>query len=225
MLGYDVLFMDVDIIWFKHPLGYFHDESSPVYKHDIFFQDDGSRGLFYAPYSSNTGFYYVRNNDKTRYFFNQLLLGGDLIIATKSHQIALVSLLSEHASMYGLKVKVLSRDEDDFPGGHAFHNRHDFMKDVVEGKAEPYIFHMSWTANKKNKERFLRQLGGWYLKDQCLAKEASDILGSKEETTPGSLLEPCCSQDYLFECFYRDKPSIKPCKDKDPLDKGKPSFW
>jgi len=99
LLGYDVLFQDVDIAWYRNPLDFFHDKSSPVYQHDIYFQDDGSRGLFYAPYSANTGMYYVRNNDKTRYFFNSLLLGGDLIIATKSHQIALVSLLSEFASM------------------------------------------------------------------------------------------------------------------------------
>jgi hypothetical protein len=99
MLGYDVLFSDVDMIWFKDPLEYFHDKSSPMYNFDIYFQDDGSRGLFYAPYSANTGFYYIRNNDKTLYFFNSLLLSGDLITSTHSHQLALVSLLNEHSSM------------------------------------------------------------------------------------------------------------------------------
>ena len=99
LLGYDVLFLDVDIVLYKDPLQLFHDESSPYHKHDIYFQDDGSRAIFYAPYSANTGMYYVRNNDKTKYFFNSLLLAGDLIGSTHSHQIALVSLLSEHASL------------------------------------------------------------------------------------------------------------------------------
>lgn len=99
MLGYDLLFQDVDLIWYKNPLEFFHDKSSPVHDFDMYFQDDGSRGLFYAPYSANTGFYYVRQNDRTRYFFNSLLLAGDLISSTHSHQIALISLLSEHASM------------------------------------------------------------------------------------------------------------------------------
>ena len=99
LLDYDVLFQDVDVVWYKNPLEFFHDNSTSMYDFDIYFQDDGSRGLFYAPYSANTGFYYIRNNDKTRYFFNSLLLAGDLIVSTHSHQIALVSLLNEHASL------------------------------------------------------------------------------------------------------------------------------
>lgn len=45
------------------------------------------------------GMYFVKNNDKTRYFFNSLLLAGDLITATHSHQIALIALLNEQASL------------------------------------------------------------------------------------------------------------------------------
>lgn len=99
MLEYDLLFQDVDMTWYKNPLSYFQDKSSPMYNHDVYFQDDGARGLYYAPYSANTGFYFVRYNDKTRNFFNNLLLSGDLISSTHSHQIALISLLNEHASL------------------------------------------------------------------------------------------------------------------------------
>jgi Nucleotide-diphospho-sugar transferase len=99
MLDYDVLFQDVDVVWYKNPLEFFQDNSTSMYDFDIYFQDDGSRGLFYAPYSANTGVYYIRSNDKTRYFFNSLLLSGDLVVSTHSHQIALVSLLTEHASL------------------------------------------------------------------------------------------------------------------------------
>lgn len=63
MLGYDVLFQDVDVVWFKDPLKYFQEDMSAS-GHEMYFQDDGSRGLFYAPYSANTGVYYVRNNGK-----------------------------------------------------------------------------------------------------------------------------------------------------------------
>lgn len=55
MLGYDVLFQDVDVIWYKNPLEFFHNESSSVGGFDAYFQDDGNRGLYYAPYSANTG--------------------------------------------------------------------------------------------------------------------------------------------------------------------------
>jgi Nucleotide-diphospho-sugar transferase len=61
MLGYNVFFQDVDVVWYKNPLDYFHHDTSP---HDMYFQDDGSRGLFYAPYAANTGVYYVRNNGR-----------------------------------------------------------------------------------------------------------------------------------------------------------------
>ena len=39
MLGFDFLFQDVDIIWYKNPLDYFHDESLPAHSYDAFFQD------------------------------------------------------------------------------------------------------------------------------------------------------------------------------------------
>ena len=80
-------------------------------QYDIFFQDDGGHSLRYAPYSANSGFYFVRYNDRTRHFLTALLMaGGDMVISTKSHQQALIALLQEHVSLHGLKAKVLSRD-------------------------------------------------------------------------------------------------------------------
>lgn len=40
-LSYDLLFMDVDLVWYRNPLDYFNDKSLP--KFDVYFQDDGSR--------------------------------------------------------------------------------------------------------------------------------------------------------------------------------------
>lgn len=111
-LGYDFLFQDVDIVWYKHPLEYF--DKNPGF--DIYFQDDGAHSTRYAPYSANSGFYYVRHNDRTQFFLTSVLMAGDLVIKTDSHQQALIALLAEHASLYGLRVKVLSRDLEEFPG-------------------------------------------------------------------------------------------------------------
>lgn len=227
-LGYDVLFQDVDIVWYRNPLEFFHqDPTSAMSQHEMYFQDDGSRGIFYAPYSANTGLYYVRNNARTRYFFNSLLMAGDLIKSTHSHQIALVSLLSEHASMHGLKIKVLSRDTEEFPGGFAFHNRPEFMKSLMKGEVQPYLFHMSWTANKKNKELFFRQIGNWYLKDTCVQRSAFDILqvAVEGEVEPGVLVEPCCRAKPFVMCSYKDKPSLNPCPHSPALDANGKSFW
>jgi hypothetical protein len=181
----------------------------------------GNHALYYAPYSANTGFYFVRANARTRHFFNSFLLAGDLILSTHSHQVPLVALLQEHASMYGLQVKIFSRT--DFPGGHAFHRRKDFVKDIMAGIAVPYIFHMSWTLNKSNKIKFYRQMGEWFLNDQCIQQTADHILGHGVQD--GELVQPCCAAEFIFSCHYRDKASKRPCRDSPPIDKDQPSFW
>ncbi|KAG7367535.1 nucleotide-diphospho-sugar transferase [Nitzschia inconspicua] len=216
MLGHDVLFSDVDVVWYQNPLPWFHDPRNP--EADVYFQDDGNHALFYAPYSANTGFYYARNNIRTRYFFNSLLLAGDLIISTHSHQNALIALLNEHASMYGLKVKIWERNLEEFPGGYSFHRKKDFMKDVVQGKVSPIIFHMSWTKNKDNKIKFYEQMGEFYLLDGCQSVENAKIPG-------GASVSNCCATEPRFKCHYRDKPSKYPCKDSPPIDKNGKSFW
>lgn len=222
LLGYDVLFQDVDVVWFKDPLEYFHDETTEDANFDVYFQDDGNHALYYAPYSANTGFYYVRNNARTQYFFNSFLMAGDLVQQTRSHQIPLVALLQEHSSMYGLRVKIFSRDGEIFPGGHAYHRRKTFMKDLFEGKVHPYIFHMSWTNSKVNKQKFFQQMNEWFLQDKCRGKKPAELWG---EQPPADLSAECCSAEPIYKCHYRDKPSKKPCRDSPTIDAGGRSFW
>jgi len=151
-------------------------------------------------------------------------MAGDLILSTRSHQVPLVALLQEHASMYGLRVKIFSRTEDDFPGGHAFHRRADFMHDILAGHQQPYIFHMSWTHNKDNKIKYYRQMGEWFLKDTCVQKKVEEIEGVAA-ASPNDFAASCCAAEAIFSCHYRDKPSKFPCRDSPPIDKGRPSWW
>lgn len=46
-LGYNFLFQDVDLVWFRHPLDYFNELNDDW---DVYFQDDGGHSLRYAPY-------------------------------------------------------------------------------------------------------------------------------------------------------------------------------
>jgi len=233
MLGHDILFQDVDVIWYKNPLEWFHDANNPHYHFDMYFQDDGNHALFYAPYSANTGFYYVRNNPRTQFFFNALLMAGDLILSTSSHQIALIALLNEHTSLYGLRVKIWDRNKREFPGGFTFHNHkasgymkelmatnnndHDHDTHYANGSDKTYIFHMSWTSSKKDKVKFFQQMGEWYLEDTCNGVQTTKfVAGASNE---------CCSATPLIQCHYRDKPSKIPCKESPPIDKGARSFW
>jgi Nucleotide-diphospho-sugar transferase len=51
--GFNVLFQDVDLVWYRDPLPYL--ESEELGEWDLMFQDDGARSHRYAPYSPNTG--------------------------------------------------------------------------------------------------------------------------------------------------------------------------
>ena len=187
-----------------------------------YLKDDGARSLRYAPWSSNSGFYFIRNNYRTQYFLSQLVLAGDLILKTFSHQQALVAVLSEHASLYGLKVKILNKGEDGFPGGVHYHQKGktSYFRQFFEGNKDPYIFHMSWTFNKDNKLLFLKQLGEWYVHEQCVEKKIDEISHGGQR-----LSQVCCAAEALFSCHYRDKPSKEPCSDSPPIDANGRDFW
>lgn len=115
-LEYNFLFQDADVVWYRNPVDFFLDKNNPIYNFDMYFQDDGAHSVRYAPYSPNTGFYFVRANEKTKYFFTSFLKMGDIIMQSGSHQSALTAILNEHASYRGLLVKILARDGDVFPG-------------------------------------------------------------------------------------------------------------
>jgi len=232
-LGYDLLFQDVDVVWNKNPLEYFHDPENKFHDFDMYFQDDGAHSRRYAPYSANSGFYYVRNNYETRYFFVSLLYAGDLILVYNSHQEPLIQIMTEHASQYRLKVKVLDREMDEFPGGWHFNSprKKAFMKKIAKGEVDNYIFHMSWTNNKTNKIKYFQQMGEWYISDVCVQKTRATILeekaisGEQDGDQAGVLMQPCCLAEPQIVCHYRDKPSKIPCTDSPPIDKNKRSFW
>ncbi|KAL7429074.1 hypothetical protein ACHAXM_001525 [Skeletonema potamos] len=221
-LGFDLLFMDVDIVWYRNPLDYFMDKSLPEF--DVYFQDDGSRQERYAPYSANSGFYFVRANDRTKHLFRHLLYNGDLLNAWYSHQQVLIVLLSEYNSLLGLKVKVFAKELDLFPGGWLFHRQPKEMKKIMQGESNDlYIFHMSWTENKLNKLKFFQQIGQWYVQEACVGKHYNEIVGG-DSSVP--LSTHCCLAEPLVKCHYKDKPSKIPCNDSPLLDqkRGRP-FW
>lgn len=224
MIKVDFLFQDVDVLWFKNPLPFFQDKTSIIAGFDAYFQDDGSRSLRFAPYCANSGFYFLRHNERTQYFLTSFLMQSDLILRSSSHQSAMISVLAEHSSLFGLKVKTL--DHAEFPSGFIYHRKKgkgrwgNYFMDLYDGKHNPYIFHMSWTENKSNKILFYRQLDQWYLQDKCIDTELSNIPMEGD-----SLVSTCCAAEPLFSCHYRDKPSSRPCKDAPSIEKNGESYW
>ena len=158
------------------------------------------------------------------------LTKSDHLMASHSEQQTLVEVMSEHVSLWGLRVKVFDADDTNyFPCGGHYHLRPRFMKKIVKGELddEVYMFHMNWNSNKTDKVAFMRQMGHWFVHDQCMDEnknKASSLLetsGGNSSTTA----ESCCSREALFRCHYRDKPSIKPCKDSPAHIADKPSWW
>ena len=133
-------------------------------------------------------------------------------------------LLTEHSSLYGLKVKTITSDEE-FPGGATFHRQADIMRKIVSGKTTPYIFHMSWTKNKDNKVLFFEQMGTWYLNDKCKDDGALDQLKKGKEIENYDFRSDCCLTEPKITCHYRDKPSAIDCNHSPNIDANGKPFW
>lgn len=222
-LGYNILYQDADVLWYKQPLEYF--DMPNIGKFDMYFQDDGARDVQDEQYHANGGFFYIRNNKRTAYFLSNLVRYGEYIWK-ENEQFAINSLLNEHASFTGLRAKVLNREESGFPGGWNFHRRPQMMKDILQGKIMPYIFHMSWNNHKIEKRNYLEQMGSFFVAERCVGATASKLSKGKTNGTKSEIfVSTCCVIDPPVTCHYRDKPSKIPCYDSPPIDKGMPSFW
>lgn len=211
-LGIDFIFQDVDMVPYRSE--YLQVFASTIKDNDMVFQYDHSTESIYLPYSANSGFYYAKSNPRTKYFFEALLKSGEMILRSKSHQAVIATLLSEHASLFGLKVKTLYDQSNDFPVGYHFHRDRTYMKDLIQGKRQPYVFHMNWNNDKATKRRFNEQLGDWHILSQC----------TTGETGGTSLSADCCVEHPTPVCHFRDKPSKIPCPES-PLLEDDTSFW
>ena len=226
LLGYNVLFQDADVVWYQDPVEYFLRHGRPgETPHDIMFMDDGNPSNIFAPYRANTGFYFVRSNDRTRYLFQSLIFAADQIVA-KNDQTTMAALMPVHIGLHGLRAKTL--DWRLFPGGREYQREKKFVEDVVlDGKpidgcaneTRPYIFHMHWTQSRDAKLLYMKQSGMWHLRDQCFDKSAIEVLpanmGRKRvNATHTEYTSLCCSSTPLISCNGNDRPQVAECRKK-----------
>ena len=181
--GYNVLFQDVDLVWFRDPFPYFEDyikraiETSAEGDHpDGFFSDDGQRGLRYSPFFANSGFYYLLSNNKTTHFAWSILTAFDTLVTSGSHQNVFTMRLQEGLWLTNFHSKLLSLEE--FPTGIQYHHNPEFMKAFKRGDENPYNFHMCWTQTKADKLRNFKATNMWYVKGSCDIKEIRKPGGS-----------------------------------------------
>jgi hypothetical protein len=112
-LGYDILFQDLDVIPLRpNVLDYFYQKRDTE-SLDLIFQYDKNLNVEQAPFSANSGFYFVKYNQRTNYYFSMLARMGDLIQKTGSHQQVMSNLMSDHITTHGLRVKVMGGHDED----------------------------------------------------------------------------------------------------------------
>jgi len=151
-IGHDVLFQDVDLVWKKDPGEILlHPERELL---DAQFMYDGP-SPHYAPLHANTGFFFLRNNERSRTFWQQAFDHFDKVYDYSGQQ-KHVNMLLVARYFRGLKLDILP--EADFANGHLFTS-----SDVSKLPPDPYVIHFSWTRNLEHKMEKYRQANEWYL--------------------------------------------------------------
>lgn len=163
-MGFQTLFMDVDLVFFQDPFDYFH-KIDPQRQIDAFLSDDGQRSLRYAPFYANSGFYFLRPSPKTVYFAWSILCAFDLLHITGSHQNIYTMRLLESLDFYYMRTYFLPMR--DFPSGVKFSHDRPYMRGIRDGHERPVLFHMCWTKNKEHKIVNFREAEMWYVHDDA----------------------------------------------------------
>jgi hypothetical protein len=129
---------------------------------DILFMDDGARTPRYTPFFVNSGFYFVKYNERTLYMFEKMMkCGASEIGQTHSHQSVLIRHIAEAHHLFGLKVFVL--DNSLFPSGQTYHENKKQVNKIIARTFRPFVFHMCWTSNRVDKVVYFKEMGLWYL--------------------------------------------------------------
>jgi hypothetical protein len=188
----NVLFQDIDIVWFQNPFKYFRDYLAKFDAEfhttgsfiEAFFSDDGQRSMRYTPFYANSGFYYLRANRRSEYFAWSLMTAFDAVQRLGSHQNVLTARLSEGISLGHRNVKILPMD--DFPNGILYHHDPNFLKRMRSKEIVPYMFHMCWTQGKTEKLEYLFKSKMWYLSKRCSSLSAftADDSPTRDGPTP-----------------------------------------
>jgi hypothetical protein len=181
---------DVDLVWLKDPFPYLEAQDG-----DIVFMDDGARTPRYTPFFVNSGFYFVKHNERSLFLFETFTKAAASEIGrTHSHQSVLIRHISEAHHLVGLKIWVL--DEKLFCSGQAYHENKPLIRKIQAKTFKPFVFHMCWTDNRENKVVYFKDVGLWYLPDKEQDSMCSSPTGlSNLASIPGSnVRDRCCNR-------------------------------
>lgn len=187
--GYEVLFQDVDLVWLKDPFEYLENIDS-----DIIFMDDGARTPRYTPFFVNSGFYFVKHNNRTLFMFETFTKSAASEIGrTHSHQSVLIRHISEAHHLFGLKIFVL--DSTLFCSGQAYHENKPLIRKIQAKTFKPFVFHMCWTDNRENKVVYFKDVGLWYLNENDKAcSSPQGLYNYAAAPAAATIRDRCCNR-------------------------------
>ena len=130
-------------------------------------------------------------NPKTLFFQERMLKAAASEIGyTHSHQSVLIRHLVESHHLVGLQVLVL--DQRDFPSGQMYHHNKGYMNQVRMGTFIPYVFHMCWTANRKDKVKYFKELHYWYLPENPQCIKGPEMMNWATINPRKKITDKCC---------------------------------
>jgi hypothetical protein len=171
--GINILFQDVDLVWFRNPFEYFKEYIATAKKRSImtgshpegFYSDDGQRSLRYSPFFANSGFYYLLGGPKAAYLAWSIMISFDAVQVLGSHQNVFTAKMVEGLSLGYQHAVILPLYK--FPTGIVYHHDRKYMRRLKHKEENPYGFHMCWTQGKPDKLINLRKASMWYLTETC----------------------------------------------------------
>jgi hypothetical protein len=241
--GYNLLFHDVDMVPYRDYYTHMVETVAPTYPDfELYVSYDFTDDDRYAPWGANSGLWYARSTERTRYLFSLLLRRAALVLKTRSHQAAMCVVLSDVANQYGLRVKVLDKHGRDFPGTNLSSSALEFGFALTVFSLHPparplthslahyppsaveHHFHHDWDYMKQ----LMRGEATPYLLHMNGKHHRADTKVEFLEQMGAWFVDPSskdkCVADPQPVCHYKDKPSKIPCRRSPTLESGA-SFW
>lgn len=130
--GFNVLFQDVDMIWFKDPIANTVSDET-IEGNDMVFQHVGFPRWTFSPVEANSGFFYMRGNAFSRWCWDRMFYGHETIgLWSTSQQLSLNHHLGLCQAIYD--VKVATYDRLTYPSGWVTQNK--TLLEIISNRAE-----------------------------------------------------------------------------------------
>lgn len=179
-LGVNILFQDVDLIWFKDPFLLFREKGYSDY--DFVIQHVGRNRPMFGPFYGNSGLFFMKGNAHVQACWDRVFFDLDKIHSwSGSQQMVLnyhLGLCAAPDSPMALRVRYV--DPMIFPSGWVAQNG--TMKKALIERNELFqefvLYHTNWAVNVEEKIRADVNYQIWYLSSKVNEQTDPQSLGA-----------------------------------------------